>query len=124
MSKPDFNDIFIDEPLDEFVIMYRDGDAVSTNVPHIVVHLSPEGYDFGNESAGSVDLALNIVENLLRQIGYEGSMVIDAISQNSIFQKAWDLYEEFNLNFIERMPEEGGKLFVNDLIIWVKGRSY
>jgi hypothetical protein len=124
MSKANFNDIFIDEPLDEYVIMHRDGDYISTNVPHIVVHHSPSGYDFGNESAGSADLALNLVENLLRQIGYEGNKMVDTWSKNTIFMTAWYLHEEFKWTFIERMPIEGGKLFINELIIWVKGRVY
>jgi hypothetical protein len=124
MFKADFDDIFINEPMDEFVIMYRDSESVSTNVPHVVLHHSTTGYEWGNEGSGPADLALNIVENILRQIDYKGSTMIDTWSKNTVFTKSWDLHQEFLQDVIAQMPVEGGKLYVNELIIWVKGRSF
>jgi hypothetical protein len=124
MFKADFDDTFIDEPLDEFVIMYRDSNGVSTNVPHIVLHHSDRGYEWGSIGAGPADFALNIVENLLRQIGYVGPTMIDTWSKNTVFVKSWELHQEFLADIVAEMPFEGGMLFVNELIIWVKGRSY
>ena len=124
MFKADFDDVFIDEPMDEFVIMYRDHTGISTNVPHLVLHHSDKGYDFGEDGSGAADLALNIVENILRHIGFQGRTMIDTWSKNAVFEKSWDLHEEFMWTFIVPMPIEGGKFFVNDLICWVKGRSY
>src|SRR5690349_18795563 len=115
MFKADFDDTFIDEPLDEFVIMNRDHSGLSTNVPHIVLHHSDIGYDWGDAGAGSADFALNLVENLLRQIGYQGPQILDTWSKNMVFRKSWDLHEEFKWTFIADMPFEGGKLYVNDL---------
>jgi hypothetical protein len=121
MFDANFNDTFIDAPLDEYVILQRNPDGLSTNVPHLIVQYSMTGYDWGNDGGdGAYDLALNIVEHLLRATGFEGRQMMDTWSKNQIFAKSWFLHEAFNLELVARMPQEGGKLYVNDLIIWIQ----
>ncbi len=56
--------------------MQREGDdyhaIVSTNVPHLGVHHSPSGFEFGYGGSGPADLALNVCQFYLNSIGYQG----------------------------------------------------
>lgn len=124
MFDADFNDTFIDEPLDEYIIFERNHNFVSTNVPHLILHHSQTGYEWGNHGDGAADLSLNIIENLLRAIGFEGRTMIDTWSRNRVFTKSWALHQEFKQTVIARMPYEGGKLFVNEVIVWIQEHLY
>ena len=64
------------QPLDEYVICQRLGNNLITNVPRLVTHHSPDGYEWGYGGSGPADFALNIIENLLKMTGYNGATVI------------------------------------------------
>ena len=49
--------------------------TTDTNVPHLVVHHSPTGYEWGYGGSGPADLALNILEWQLRREGYRGDTI-------------------------------------------------
>ena len=58
---------FHDQPLDlpieqRGIVLRRTGHDVLTNVPHLVVHHSPTGYEWGYGGSGPADLALNILD--------------------------------------------------------------
>lgn len=68
------------------LVLQRDGDdhhaITRTNVPHLVAHHSPSGFEWGYGGSGPADLALNICQWYLNSIGYEGqkSQCFDGIS--------------------------------------------
>jgi len=58
----EYSDMFLEEAL----VLQRDGGddhaIVRTNVPHLVVHHSPSGFEFGYAGSGPADLALNVCQ--------------------------------------------------------------
>ena len=46
--------------------------GVFTNVPHIVTHHSPTGFEFGYGGSGPADLALNVCQAYLNMQDYRG----------------------------------------------------
>lgn len=79
---------------------------VATNVPHTVAHHSPNGFDFGYMGSAPADLALNIVEELLRLRGFTGRRV--ACFQGDCFEVAYLLHQDFKEAFIAGMDQNGG----------------
>ena len=77
---------------------------VATNVPHIVVSHSPDGYEFGYGGSGPSDLALNIVENALRESGLLGELNIKPYKTNcyrgQAHMAAYLLHQDFKWDFI------------------------
>ena len=67
--------VFKDYPLDEYVICQRIRTTLVTNVPRLVTHHSPDGYEWGYGGSGPADFALNILENLLKMTGHSGATV-------------------------------------------------
>lgn len=72
----EFYDFTLFDPIESGIILRRDDPeavgGIYTNVPHLVTHHSPSGYEFGYGGSGPADLALNICEIILNRIGYEG----------------------------------------------------
>ena len=83
-----------DLPLAEHGIVLRrlDNRDTATNVPHLVIHHSPDGYEWGYRGSGPAELALNLVEWLLRHEGYEGPIV--RCMQGACFRLTWELYHD------------------------------
>ena len=66
-----YSDGYIAEPMIPKILVERDEEGrVWTNVPHLVTHHSPDGYEFGYSGSGPADLALNICQVLVRDMGY------------------------------------------------------
>lgn len=110
----------IDEPLDEFVICVRNENGVATNVPHLIVEHSPTGFEFGYGGSGPADLALNILEAVLRNIGYKGERTKDTWRGDVCFRLAYALHQPFKWDFISTMDRAGGRVYTNDIIAWIK----
>lgn len=103
----DFEDFTILEPIDACILLRRDEQGVVwTNIPHLVVHHSPNGYEFGYGGSGPADLALNIVEIILNRLGYEGKRV--KCYRGDCWDMAWKLHQDFKFAFIGGVPREGG----------------
>lgn len=107
-------------PLDEAIVCMRDERGTMTNVPWIVKHHSPTGYEFGYGGSGPADLALNIVENLLRRIGYDGEKTNDVWDKSRIFVKAYELHQDFKWAFVASLPRDGGSIKTNTAIAWIE----
>jgi hypothetical protein len=78
---------------------------VLTNVPHLVVHHSPSGFEFGYGGSGPADLALNICQFYLMSIDYHGEKT--KCFDGNCFSIAWVLHQEFKRKFIEIAPRDG-----------------
>jgi hypothetical protein len=121
----EFEDIQLNVPLEEGIILRRSGprmeaeSRISTNVPHLVAHHSPTGFEWGYGGSGPSDLALNIVEALLRRMDYNGETTTDVWDKSRIFRKSWELHHDFKRDFIAAVPEEGEIIPYNRVITWI-----
>ncbi len=119
---------FSDQPLDEHVsltvalVLKREGEKgsdhsiVRTNVPHLVVHHSPDGFEFGYAGSGPADLALNVCQVYLNSIGYKGSKTncYDGVC----WSLAWVLHQDFKRAFIADAPHWGITIPMFDIKAW------
>jgi hypothetical protein len=101
----------------------RAGDAdharpVITNVPHLVVHHSPDGYEFGYGGSGPADLALNICQLYLNIAGYQGRTM--KCYDGSCWMLAYSLRHEFKERFIANAPHEGWTIPFTDIDAWFR----
>lgn len=80
------------------------GTAV-TNVPHLVVHHSPDGYEFGFGGSGPTDLALNCCQLYLNMTGYEGQET--KCYDGNVWRLAFALRNDFRDRFIASAQREG-----------------
>lgn len=78
---------------------------VITNVPHLVVHHSPDGYEFGYNGSGPADLALNCCQLYLNMTGYQGITV--KCYDGKCWRLAYRLRHDFKDAFISSAPREG-----------------
>jgi len=76
-----------------------------TNVPHLVVHHSPDGFEFGYAGSGPADLALNVRQVYLNSIGYQGNKT--ECYDGNCWSMAWVLHQEFKRAFIAGAPRRG-----------------
>lgn len=116
-TKTEFADQFDDEiPLGKALIMKRagqTGDAdhhrvAVTNVPHLVVHHSPDGFEFGYGGSGAADLALNVCQLYLNLTQYKGRKT--KCYDGNCWALAWHFHQDFKREFIASAN-------------WVKGAS-
>lgn len=118
-EEKEMEDRFIDAPRDESIVMLRDGKGVATNVPHVVTHHSPTGFEFGYGGSGPADLALNILEVVLHDIGYKGAITKDTWKKEPCFKLAWSLHQAFKWDFVANMDRQGGSIKTNDIVAWI-----
>jgi hypothetical protein len=109
-----------DMDLDEALVLQRDGDqdyfVVRTNVPHLVVHHSPSGFEFGYGGSGPADLALNVCQWYLNRIGYRGEKT--ECFDGHCFSLAFVLHQDFKRDLIEIAPREGTVIPFNQIKHW------
>ena len=110
-KRDDFSDGEIDDfiSLNQALVLQRDGDndhaVVRTNVPHLVVHHSPSGFEFGYAGSGPADLALNVCQFYLSSIGYKGART--QCYDGQCWSLAWVLHQDFKRSFIANVPHQG-----------------
>lgn len=99
--------IFLENPsITEYVLLARDANNnVATNVPWLVKHHSPTGFEWGYGGSGPADLALNIVENALLHLGYAGER--QDCFEGSCFTLSWLMHQKFKNTFIVYAAREG-----------------
>lgn len=109
-----------DVELREALVLQRDGDddhaIVRTNVPHLVVHHSPSGFEFGYGGSGPADLALNVCQFYLNSIGYQGQKT--KCFDGFCWSLAWVLHQEFKWHFISSAPRKGITIPMSDIKAW------
>jgi hypothetical protein len=99
------------------VVLERQGGVTYTNVPHLVVHHSPSGYEWGYGGSGPADLALNILEWVLRDAGHQGPRV--RCFRGACFRRAWHLHQEFKRDVIADVPRAGGTIGLATIQAWL-----
>lgn len=106
----EFASIFLDDPdMKEVITLTRIDGQAATNVPHLIASHSPTGYEWGYGGSGPADLALNIVENILRQMGFVGEKT-KAWDGRKMFVASWLIHQSFKWNFIASMAANGGTI--------------
>ena len=98
-----------------FVKRHRDG-KVSTSVPWRVVHHSPSGFAWGYSGSGPADLALNIIEATLIELGFKGRRT--KCCRGYAFDFTLGIYQEFKERHVAVLPEAGGT------VPWILVREY
>lgn len=86
---------------------FEDGKVgdVYTNVPHLVVHHSPAGFEFAYSGSGPADLALNVCQFYFNTTGYKGEKT--KCYDGACWSLAWVLHQEFKREFIASCPRKG-----------------
>jgi len=119
MNDNKFHDHYLDLPVEKYgIVLQRDGGRVSTNVPHLVTHHSPDGYEWGYGGSGPADLALNICELVLTRRGHTGPR-IDCYD-GDCFELAFALHQKCKWAFVSPARREGDTLSWNALCSWVE----
>ena len=113
-----FTDLPLDMPIEQHGIVLRRTDRqTATNVPHLVIHHSPTGYEWGYGGSGPSDLALNILEWLLRREGYRGATV--PCFAGRCFRLAWDLHQAFKRDVIAACDREDAHIPLATVTDWL-----
>lgn len=121
-----FADMYNDQvPFSTAFVMARAGKATDadsdryaiTNVPHLVVHHSPNGFDFGYAGSAPADLALNAVQLYLNQVGYTGAKT--KCYDGSCWTMAWMLHQEFKRAFTAIVPHAGATIPFEKIDTWM-----
>lgn len=100
------------------VVCERDSEGhLIVNIPQLVVHHSPDGFEIGYAGSGPTDLALNILEVALHSIHWNGPR--EKCWKGSCFARAWIWHQDFKRQFIASMPKEGGVIKGSDILKWL-----
>ena len=105
----------LDRPFDS-----NDPGQAVTNVPHLVVQHSPDGYEFSYSGSGPSDLALNACQLYLNMTGYEGRQT--KCYDGSCWSLAFALHQEFKGYFIASAPRVGRVIPFAEIDAWFKLR--
>jgi hypothetical protein len=89
-----------------------------TNVPQMVLHHSPSGFEWSYGGSGPTDLALNILNFILPPKGKDKIECWKGICSH----KAWELHYEFRNEFLVGMPKAGGEISAATIQDWIKSR--
>ncbi len=121
MSK--YVDEQLDIPIEQGFVFERTGkrmvpgSATSTNVPHLVVHHSPTGFEWGYGGSGPADTALNMIEAVLQKEDYAGPLV-DCF-QGQCFEAAFRVHQDAKWKFIATMSELGGTILYAEVVMFL-----
>jgi hypothetical protein len=125
-KKQEFEDTYIEGhiSLNQALVLQRDGDndhaIVRTNVPHLVVHHSPGGFEFGYGGSGPADLALNVCQWYLNSLGYSGQKT--GCFDGVCWSLAWILHQEFKWAFIAKAPHKGITIPMAEIRKWFEAQ--
>lgn len=119
MIKGEFSDVFDDQvPLSEALVLENDEGRMMTNVPHLVVWHSPDGFNWGYGGSGPADLALNVIEAYLQRTGYKG--LRSDCFRGDCFALTVSLHQAFKWEVIAGIPPEGARIEWAAIDSWMK----
>lgn len=101
---------------------------VACNVPHIIKHHSPTGFEIGYGGSGPADLALNVLHLLMPAARGMDSGCRPAIARRVNFGGNWvsgdaeRLHQDFKWKFIATMPSNGGRVPIEEIYEWLNSR--
>jgi len=87
-----------------------------TNVPHLVVHHSPDGFEFGYGGSGPADLALNACQLYLNMVQYSGQKT--KCYDGNCWTLAWILHQDFKREFIAGANRKGAIIPFDTMARW------
>jgi hypothetical protein len=94
----------------KYIELDRDevGSAIVEGVPHLVAHHASDwGFEWGYGGSGPADLALNILEHLLRECEFQSDRPPFATwSNGTVFQEAWDEHQNFKWEFLASLDRD------------------
>lgn len=105
-------------PIEDGIILMRDERGTHTNVPHLVIHHSPSGFEWGYGGSGPADLALNVLELLLRRMDYRGERM--ECFDGDCFRLAYKLHQDFKWQFVTAVPREGTTIPLETAEGWLR----
>lgn len=116
----DTHEKLLPQPLTEGIVIERDQDGeVLTNVPRRVTHHSPSGFEFGYGGSGPADLALNLAEAALLEIGHEGPRT--PCWKGDVFRAAYLIHQDLKWTFIAPLDRRaGGTIPWGEIAGWVE----
>lgn len=91
-----------------------------TNIPHLVVHHSPDGFEFGYGGSGPADLALNICQLYLNIVSYRGRK--SKCYDGNCWTLAYTLHQDFKNAFLVDVPRKGTRVPFEQIAAWFEGR--
>jgi len=97
-------------------------DLVKTNVPHLVAHHNPSGFEFGYSGPAPADLALNIVHFFAEQMDLseaDPSRPAFECYEGEVSPLAWDLHQAFKEDVIAQVDEEGARVGAWKIRKWI-----
>lgn len=114
--------VYLDIPLGRGIVLQRlEGDMVATNVPWLISHHSPNGFEWGYPGSGPADLALNIAEVVLLADGHtQPGRKAKASGWGTFFRDAWNMHQPLKDRFIVGVPKEGGVIPLMEVVEWVR----
>ena len=89
------------------VMCSRDENGIVTNIPRRITKHSPDGFEWGYGGSGPADFALNILSVF---IGEEAA-------------RAGGLYQDFKWDFVATLPEEGGIIQREEILLWIEKKK-
>lgn len=110
---------YLSDPISDGFIFRRVNGVLATNVPTLVVHHSPTGFEIGYMGSGPADLALNICELLLRRMGYRGPTMV-CWDGEKCFKMAWAMHQDFKASVVATLDRDGGKIDYQAAKMWVE----
>lgn len=90
--------------------------GLKTNVPWIVRHHSPTGFEIGYTGSGPADLALNAMAALFPMQSEEGVRCFDG----SVSREAWLLHQPFKFEFLAAADRNSGRVEWGVIEAWLK----
>ncbi len=85
------------------MVLARHEQQTWTNIPHLVTHHSPDGFNWGYAGSGPADLALNICEFILRDLGFKGPTV--NCYNGVCFVASWIVHQDFKRQWLENLSQ-------------------
>ena len=114
-TKVAYEDRRVRIPLSQGVVVFRDAQGtVWTNVPHLCAHHSPTGFEFGYAGSGPADLALNVLEAVLRDRHHEGPRM--QCYNGTCYQFVWNMHQVFKRLYIATIDQTLGGVVPRDVI--------
>lgn len=128
--RDDFSDVFDSgTPFSKALVLGRqlrltlfydaeDLGIVVTNIPHLVVQHSPDGFEFGYAGSGPADLALNVCQLYLNMTGYQGEQT--DCYDGKCWTLAFALHQDFKRTFIAGAPRTGTTIPFERIDAWFR----
>ena len=113
-----YTDLTLFNLIEDGIILQRLQGNVLTNIPHLVTHHSPTGFEFGYAGSGPADLALNICEMMLNRLGYQGER--EKCWRGDCWRRTFELHQAFKFKFIAGVDQAGAVIPYAEVEAWFK----